>query len=129
MILNYTLGYVAFLFGMLIYLLGKINEYKKLAKAHPNPLVNFSLSKLWSSEWANVIQVLLGGLALVIFLPMLIGNYQVDFKSSSGAIIATVNLKAVLIPLYFFIGYSGNSAVFMILGKYKKELISKIGGE
>lgn len=125
--LNYVLGYLAFVFGSLFYILSKIAEYKQMAEANPDPKIKYDLGTLLSKEWINIARLYLGGIAIVWLLPQLIGGSTVEITNPSGAILATFALKAVLIPLYFFIGYSGNSAVFAIFGKYKKTLLKQVG--
>ncbi len=129
MLTNYVLGYAAFIGGMLMYLLSKIADYKKTAKSNPNPALKFSMKEFWSDEWINLVQLLVAGIALVIFLPMLVGGGTIDMKTSSGTTYATFALKQALIPAYFFIAYSGNSAVFAIFGKYKKTFLNQLGVE
>jgi hypothetical protein len=125
--LNYLLGYGAFLLGATLYMLSKVQDYKSTAKANPNPNVSFSVKGMLSDESINIARLLLGGVALVIFLPMLIGGATVDVKNTTGAVITSLTLKAVLIPMYFILGYSGNSAVFALFGKYKKTLLEQVG--
>lgn len=127
MILNYILGYLSFLLGILLYLLAKVSEYKKMAKQNPNPDIRFSMKSFWNDEWINFARVLIAGVALVLFMPMLIGGSMVELKNNEGGVIASFALRAVLIPFYFFVGYSGNSAVFAIFGKYKKTLLNQVG--
>lgn len=127
MILNYVLGYVAFVFGSLFYILTKIQDYKQMAKAHPNEAVKYSLKSLMEEEWVNIAKLYLGGIALVWLLPMLVGGATVDINKADGTPLATFAVKAVLIPMYFFFGYSGNSALFAFFGKYKKTLLSQVG--
>ena len=55
MILNYILGYLSFLLGVLLYLLAKVGEYKKMAKQNINPDVNFSMKNFWDEEWINFV--------------------------------------------------------------------------
>lgn len=125
--INYLLGYGAFVLGSVLYLLSKIRDFKKQAK--PIPGMEFSLKQFWKDELINIIQLYVGGIALVIFLPMLIGGATVDIKSTSGAVITTLALKATLIPMYFILGWSGNSALFSLFGKYKKTFLNQLGVE
>ena len=127
MILNYFLGYGAFLLGAALYILSKLKEYKQMADANPNPKVIFRGKDLVNSEWINLAQLFLAGIALVIFLPMLIGGTTVDIKNTSGNVVTTLSLKATLIPMYFLLGWSGNSAIFALFGKYKKTLLNQVG--
>lgn len=126
--INFLVGFGAFVFGSILYLLSKIKEYKLMAEANTNPSVVYSLKNFLNKEWINILQLYIGGAALVVFLPMLIGGATVDIKTSSGSVLSTFALKAVLIPMYFILGYSGNSAVFNVFGKYKKTLLDPIGG-
>jgi len=125
--LNYFLGYGAFVLGSVLYLLSKIRDFKKQAK--PIPGMEFSYKQFWSDELINIIQLYVGGIALVIFLPMMIGGATVDIKSTSGAVITSLALKATLIPMYFILGWSGNSALFSLFGKYKKTFLNQLGVE
>lgn len=125
--LNYLLGYGAFVLGSLLYLLGKIQDYKKQAK--PINGMEFNMTYFWMDEWINIVRLYIGGVALVIFLPMLIGGATVDIKNTSGAVITTLALKATLIPMYFILGFSGNSALFSLFGKYKKTFLNQLGVE
>ena len=125
MVLNYLLGYGAFLLGSVLYLLSKVKDYKAMADA--NPSVTFNLKTWLTKEWVNMTQLLVGGVALVLFLPDIIGGTTVDIKNESGNVLTTMALKATLIPMYFVLGYSGNSALFSLFGKYKKTLLNQIG--
>lgn len=123
--MNYLLGYGAFVLGSLLYLLSKIRDYKKQAK--PVTGMEFSLKQFWKDELINIVQLYLGGVALVIFLPMLIGGSTVDLKNTSGNVVTTLTLKESLIPMYFILGFSGNSALFSLFGKYKKTFLNQLG--
>lgn len=123
--INYLLGYGAFVLGSVLYLLSKIRDYKKQAK--PITGMEFSVRQFWNDELINIIQLYVGGIALVIFLPMLIGGATVDIKNTSGNVITTLALKATLIPMYFILGFSGNSALFSLFGKYKKTFLNQLG--
>lgn len=127
MIVNYILGFLAFLLGVAIYILSKIKEYKGMAKANPNPSVKFSSKDFFNEEWVNFAQLLLGGVALIIFLPMLINGQTVQFSNSKGDVVGSLPLKAALTPFYFLLGWSGNSALFALFGKYKKTLLNQVG--
>lgn len=127
--INYLLGYAAFVGGMIMYLTSKIADYRKTAKSNPNPALRFSMRAFWADEWINLVQLMVAGVALVIFLPMLVGEGSVDMKTSTGTVYATFAIKKALIPAYFFIAYSGNSAVFAIFGKYKKTFLNQLGVE
>ena len=122
--INYLLGYGAFVLGSVLYLLSKIRDFKRQAK--PIPGMEFNYKQFWNDELINIIQLYVGGIALVIFLPMMIGGATVDIKSTSGIVITTLALKATLIPMYFILGWSGNSALFSLFGKYKKTFLNKL---
>ncbi len=125
--INYLLGYGAFVLGSVLYLLSKIRDFKRQAK--PIPGMEFNYKQFWNDELINIIQLYVGGIALVIFLPMMIGGATVDIKSTSGVVITTLALKATLIPMYFILGWSGNSALFSLFGKYKKTFLNQLGVE
>jgi len=125
--INYLLGYGAFVLGSVLYLLSKIRDFKRQAK--PIPGMEFNYKQFWNDELINIIQLYVGGIALVIFLPMMIGGATVDIKSTSGIVITTLALKATLIPMYFILGWSGNSALFSLFGKYKKTFLNQLGVE
>jgi len=125
--INYIFDYAAFLLGSVLYVLGKIQEFKELAEANPDPNVKYDFKHMISKEAINFIRLLVGGIALVWFMPMLIGGATVDIKSTEGAVITTLALQTLLLPFYFFVGYSGNSALFAIFGKYKKTLLNRVG--
>lgn len=127
MITSYLFGYAAFLGGILLHLTSKIADFRKTAKSNPNPAFKFSMKDFWGDEWLNLVRMLMAGIALVIFLPMLVGEGSVDMKTSSGTVYATFAIKKALIPAYFFIAYSGNSAIFAIFGKYKKTFLNQLG--
>lgn len=125
--MHYIIDYGSFLLGALLYILGKIQDFKEMAEANPNPSVVFNTKHMFGKEWINYVRLLIGGVALVIFMPMLIGGATVDIKNTDGQTIATVAMGTLLIPFYFFIGYSGNSALFSLFGKYKKTLLNRVG--
>lgn len=125
--IHYILDYGAFLLGSVLYILGKIQEYKLMAKANPNPKVIYDTKHFLSDEWINFARLIIGGIALVIFMPMLIGGASVDIKSTEGAIITNLEMKTLLAPFYFLVGYSGSSGLFAIFGKYKKTLLNRVG--
>lgn len=129
MITSYLFGYGSFLLGAVLYVLAKIQEFKEMADSNPNPTINFSTKKMFSKEWINFTRLLIGGIALVLFMPMLVGGTMVDIKNTEGAIVTTLSMETLLIPFYFFVGYSGNSALFALFGKYKKTLLNKVGVE
>lgn len=125
--ISYLIDYGSFLLGAALYILGKISEFKQMAEANPDPKIVYDFRHLVSKEWINFTRLLLGGVALIIFLPMLIGGATVDIKSTEGVIIATLSLEALLRPFYFFVAYSGLSALLSVFGKYKKTLLSRVG--
>jgi hypothetical protein len=124
---QYLLDYGCFLLGCVLYLLGKIKEYKAIAEANPDPKVIHSNKKMFDKEWINLAQLIIGGVALIIFTPKLIGGVTVDIKNVSGQIVTSLAMQTILMPFYFFIGYSGNSALFAYFGKYKKTLLNQVG--
>lgn len=108
-------------------MLGKIKEFKDMAEANPDPKIIYSTKKLFSKEWINLAQLVIGGVAVIIFTPMLVGGVTVDIKNVSGQVVTTLAMQTMLMPFYFFIGYSGNSAMFAYFGKYKKTLLNQVG--
>lgn len=125
--MQFLFGYFWFLLGAVIYLLGRVKDYKAMAKANPDPKIVYSSREFFNQEWINVAQFLLGGVALVVFLPKWVGGVTVDFKNVSGQVVTTVAMQTLLMPFYFLIGYSGNSALFTLFGKYKKTLMNQVG--
>lgn len=124
---HYAIGYGAFVLGAVLYALSKVQEYKDMAEANPDPKIVYSARKFIGKEIINFARLFIGGIALVIFMPMLIGGATVDIKSAEGVVITNLELKSVLIPIYFLTGYAGNSALFSLFGKYKKTLLSRVG--
>jgi hypothetical protein len=124
---NYLIGYGAFVLGAVLFILGKMNDYDKMAEANSSPLVVYSTKKFMRMEAINFARLFIGGIALVIFTPMLIGGVSVDIKNTEGAVVASIALKVLLAPLYFFIAYGGNSALFAFFGRYKKTLLGSVG--
>ena len=100
---------------------------KELADANPDPKVAFNWRKMWDKEYINVFMLLLGGVALIIFAPHLIGGATVDIKSTEGAVITTLALQSILDPFYFLVGLAGPSALFNFFGKYEKTLFNRVG--
>lgn len=125
--LHYLLDYGSFLLGSVLYVLGKIQEYKEMAEANPDPKIVYDRKHFIEKEFINFARILIGGVALVIFMPMLIGGASVDIKSAEGAIITNIEMKTILAPIYFLVGYSGSSGLFAIFGKYKKTLLNRVG--
>lgn len=126
-LLPYLYGYAAFLGGFALYFLQKIYDYNKQAKLNPNPALKFSFAAFWSDEWINVVRILIAGIAVVIFLPMLIGGTTVELTNSKGAVMTSFEMKTALLPMYFFLAYSGGSGVFALLGKYKTTFLNQLG--
>ncbi len=127
--LHYFLDYGCFLLGSALYVLGKCAEYKKLAKQHPDQSVNFNLNDFFNEEWINLTRFYIGGVALIIFMPMLIGDGFVELKGADGAVLLSLELKEALMPFYFLTAYGGNSALFAVFGKYKTTFMNKVGVE
>lgn len=127
MITNYLIGYGAFLLGATIYLLSKVKEYKQMAEANPDPKVVFSSKKFLSTEKLNFVQLLLGGIALIAFLPTLINGQTIQFVNSKDIVVGQLPLESALTPMYFLMGWSGNSALFALFGKYKKTFLNQAG--
>lgn len=125
--LHYLLDYGSFALGAFLHILGKMQKYKELAEANPNPDVVFNHKTMFSKEWINITRLMIGGIALIIFMPMLIGGASVDIKSTEGQVIANLALQTVLAPFYFFVAYAGNSALFSLFGKYEKTLLNRVG--
>ena len=125
--LHYLLDYGAYILGIILYVLGKVQDYKAMAKANPDPKVVYDTRHFLNDEWVNFARMLVGGIALVLFMPILIGGATVDFKNADGAVIANLEIKTLLAPFYFLVGYSGTSGLFAVLGKYKKTLFNGVG--
>jgi hypothetical protein len=125
--IQYILGYGVFLLGSAIFVLAKAQKLKQIAEANPDPKVSFSWRKMWDKEYINVIMVLLGGIALIIFAPHLIGGATVDIKSTEGTVITTLELQSILDPFYFLVGLAGPSALFGFFGRYEKTLFNRVG--
>jgi len=125
--MQYLLGYACFLLGAFLHILGKIQEYKKMAKANPDPKINYSTKAFFSDEAINFAWLLTAGIALVIFLPMLAGSITVQFVNSSNVVVAKGEFRTLLLPAFFFIGYGGNSALLNLYGKYKNTFLNSVG--
>lgn len=125
--LHYLYDYGAFLLGAVLYILGKMQKYKEMADLNPNPQIVASWKVMFNKEYINYTRLLVGGVALIIFLPKLIGGATVDIKSVEGQVMTTLTLQSLLVPFYFFVGYAGNSALFNLFGKYEKTLLNRIG--
>lgn len=125
--LHYLLDYGSFLLGAVLFVLAKVQEFKEMAEANPNPKIIYDTRHLFEKEWINFARLIIGGVALVIFMPMLIGGATVDIKSAEGNVITNLEMKTILAPFYFLVGYSGLSGLFAIFGKYKKTLLNRVG--
>jgi len=127
--MTYLLGYGCFLLGAILHLLGKIQEFKQMAKANPDPKIVYNTKNMLSEESVNIARMLIGGIALVIFAPMLMGGATVDIKNTAGQLVTTLSVEAMLLPFYFVTGIGGNSTLFAYFGKYKKTLMNQVGVE
>lgn len=125
--IHYLLDYGCYSLGVLLYLLGKVKEYKAMAKANPDPKVVYDTRHFISDEWINFAQISIYGVALVVFMPMLIGGATVDVKSAEGVVITNIDMKTLLAPFYFVTGIAGSSGVMAIFGKYKRTLYGRVG--
>ena len=124
---HYLLDYGAFLLGASLYILGKVQEFKTMAEANPDPKIVYNTKRMFQKEWINMARLLIGGVALVIFMPMLIGGTTVDIKNYSGNVITTLAMSTILTPFYFLVGYAGLSGLLAVFGKYKKTLLNQVG--
>lgn len=127
--LHYVLDYGCFALGAVLYILSKVQEYTEMAEANPDPNVNYSTKKFLKKEIINFIRLFIGGIALVIFSPMLIGGAVVEVQNAQGAVMFSVSMKSALMPLYFTIGLGGTALLFSVLGRYKKTLMNKLPPE
>lgn len=125
--LHYLIDYGCFALGVILYMLAKIDEYKKMAAANPDPKIKYDRNHFISDEWINFTRLAIGGIALILFTPMLTGGASVDIKSTEGVVIANIEMKTLLMPFYFLTGYSGSSGLFAFFGKYKKTLFNRVG--
>lgn len=125
--LHYLLDYGAFLLGGALYVLMKAKKLKEIAEANPDPKVAFSWTKFRDKEAINLAILLIGGIALVIFAPALIGGATVDIKSTEGSVIATITLQTLLAPFYFLTALAGPSALLNYFGTYEKTLLNRMG--
>lgn len=125
--LHYLLDYGAFLLGGTLYVLMKAKKLKEIAEANPDPKVAFNWSKFGDKEAINLAILLIGGIALVVFTPKLIGGATVDIKSTEGAIITTITLQQLLAPFYFLTAMAGPSALLNYFGTYEKTLLNRMG--
>ncbi len=125
--LHYFIDYGSFLLGAALYVLGKIQDFKKMAEANPNPDVQYDTKHMLNKEWVNLARLFIGGVALVIFMPMLIGGTTVDIKNATGNVVTSLTMSTVLTPFYFLVGYAGLSGLLAIFGKYKETLLKQVG--
>jgi len=125
--IHYLIDYGCFALGVVLYMLAKIDEYKKMAEANPDPKIKYDRDHFISAEWINFTRLAIGGIALILFTPMLTGGASVDIKSTEGVVIANVEMKTLLMPFYFLTGYSGSSGLFAFFGKYKKTFFNRVG--
>lgn len=126
---HYFIDYGSFLLGAVLSILGTIQDYKKMADANPDPKIIYDARHLLGKEWVNLTRLLIGGIALVLFMPMLIGGTTVDIKNTSGNVVTTLTMASVLTPFYFLVGYAGLTGLLAIFGKYKSTLLKQVGGE
>lgn len=124
---HYLIDYGAFLLGAILSILGTIQDYKKMAEANPDPKIIYDAKHLLDKEWVNLARLLIGGIALVLFMPMLIGGITVDIKNTSGNVVTTLAMATVLTPFYFLIGYAGLTGLLAVFGKYKSTLLNQVG--
>jgi hypothetical protein len=126
---HYAGGYALFALGSVLYCLSKVQEYKDMAESNPDPKIVYNTKKFLNKEMINFIRLFLGGVALVILMPMLIGGTVVELKNSEGTVLTSVSLKTALMPLYFVTGLGGTSLLFSIFGRYRKTLLSRLPAE
>ena len=124
---NILIGYGAFILGCVLYILGKMQDYRSTAKANPRTDIIFDTKRFFSDEAINIVRLLIAGIALVVFAPYLAGDRVVDIKNAEGAVTGSFSIKVALMPFYFLLGYGGNSAVFNLFGKYKKTFLNQAG--
>lgn len=124
---HYLIDYGAFLLGSILCILGTIEDYKKMAEANPDPKIVYDAKHLLNKEWTNLARLLIGGVALVLFLPSLVGGTTVDIKNVSGNVVTTLKMATVLTPMYFLVGYSGVNGLLAIFGKYKNTFMKQVG--
>lgn len=125
--LHYLLDYSAYLLGAVLWILIKAKKLKELGEANPDPTIAFNWNKYVSKEYINFIILLLGGIALVVFAPALIGGTTVDIKSTEGAVVASMALQTLLAPFEFLMGLAGPSALLNFFGSYEKTLLNRVG--
>jgi hypothetical protein len=126
---HYLMDYGAFLLGSILCILGTIEDYKKMADANPDPKIVYDANHFLHKEWINLARLLIGGVAIILFMPMLVGGTTVDIKNSSGNVVTTLTMATVLTPFYFLVGYSGVNGLLAIFGKYKNTFMKQAGVE
>ena len=120
-------GMLSFTLGSILYILGKMQDYRQLAKSNKLSSVVFNAKQFFLQEWINMLRLFIAGFALVIFAPMLAGERNIAIMSEDGITSTVFSIKEALIPFYFLIGYGGNSAIFNLFGKYKKTFLNQAG--
>lgn len=125
--IHYIIDYGAFLLGTTLYILLKAKKLKEIGEANPDPNVAFNWIKFRDKEYINLAILLLGGVALVIFTPMLIGGATVEIKSTEGNVVANISLQTLLAPFYFLMAMAGPSALLNFFGTYEKTLLNRVG--
>ena len=113
--------------GAVLCILGVIEDYKKMADANPDPKIVYDARHFLHKEGINLARLIIGGIALVLFMPMLVGGTTVDIKNASGNVVTTLKMATVLMPMYFFVGYSGVNGLLAIFGKYKNTFMKQVG--
>jgi hypothetical protein len=125
--IDYLFDYGWFLLGGVLYVLVKVKKLKELGDANPDPNIAFSWKKFIDKEYINFMILLIGGIALVVFAPMLIGGATVDVKSTDGIVVTTLTLSGILAPMCFLIGMAGPSTLLNLFGTYEKTLLNRVG--
>lgn len=121
------MDYGLFLLGAILSILGVVQDYKKMAEANPDPKIIYNARHFLDKEWVNLARLLIGGVALVIIMPMVVGGTAVDIKNTSGNVVTTLTMAAVLTPFYFLVGYAGLTGLLAVFGKYKSTLLNQVG--
>lgn len=127
--LHYVIGYALFALGAFLYCLGKVQEFKDMAEANPDPKIVYNSKRFFNKELINFIRLFVGGIGLVIIMPMMIGGTIVEIKNSEGAVLTSISLKSALMPFYFVVGLGGTSLLLSIFGRYRKTLLSRLPAE
>lgn len=124
--LHYIIGYALFVLGAVLYCLGKIQEFKDMAESNPDPKIVYNTNRFLNKELINFIRLFVGGIGLVVIMPMLIGGTVVEIKNTEGAVLTSISLKSALMPFYFVVGLGGTSLLLSIFGRYRKTLLSRL---